>query len=180
MNNVNTNKELKEVYYLMTIDGKQLTEKFEIDVIDMVIGRKNCYTKDETKLVRWCLVFTSTTKEEFEKALEGLMEEEAKDKLVEEVDRYSSNNQVVALYSKYTREELERNTLLIEGMEEAREKGLREGRQKGREEGIKEGIKEGAYKRNIEIATELKKLGTLSENEIADVTDLSIQCVINL
>ena len=76
------------------------------------------------------------------------MKESSKDKLVDEANRCSSNNQVVALYSEYTREELERNTLLIEEMEEAREKGLREGRQ--------EGIKEGTNRRNIEIATELK------------------------
>jgi len=126
LNNVHTNKELKEVYYLMTRDGKQLTEKFEIDIIDMEIGRRNCYTKDETKLDRWCLVFTAKTKEEFGKALEGLMEEEAKEKLVEEVDKYSSSNQVVALYSKYTREELEHNTLLIEAREEGIEQGVKE------------------------------------------------------
>ena len=53
---------------------------------------------------------------------------------MEEVDKYSSDNQVVALYSKYTREELEHNTLLIEGMEEAREQGLKQG--------IKEGIEQ--------------------------------------
>lgn len=38
----------------MTSDGKQLIEKFEIDVVDMVIRRRLCYTKDETKLARWC------------------------------------------------------------------------------------------------------------------------------
>ena len=40
LNNVNTNKKLKEVYYLMSDDGRQLTEKFEIDIIDMVIWRR--------------------------------------------------------------------------------------------------------------------------------------------
>jgi len=164
LNNVHTNKELKEVYYLMTRDGKQLTEKFEIDIIDMEIGRRNCYTKDETKLDRWCLVFTAKTKEEFGKALEGLMEEEAKEKLVEEVDKYSSSNQVVALYSKYTREELEHNTLLIEA----------------REEGIEHGMKEGEHKRNVEIAKSLKNMGTLNEEEISKVTGLTIEFICTL
>ena len=149
----------------MTNDGKQLTEKFEIDVIDMVIGRGNCYTKDETKLDRWCLVFTSTTKEEFKKAL-GLMEEEVKDKLVEEVDKYSSDNQVVALYSKYTREELERNTLLIEAKEEAEREGM--------EKGIKEGIKEGIQSEKLETVKRLKEYTILSEKDISKITGLSI------
>lgn len=176
LNNVNTNKKLKEVYYLMTKDGKQLTEKFEIDVIDMVIGRRNCYTKDETKLDRWCLVFTSTTREEFERALEGLMEEEAKEKLVEEVDKYSSSNQVVALYSKYTKEELERNTLLIEATEEA----TREGLEAGMRRGLKEGRKEGRKESSIEIAKALKKLDSISIEDISKVTNLSIDTIKNL
>lgn len=159
LNNVHTNQKLKEVYYLMTNDGKQLTEKFEIDIIDVVIGRKNCYTKHEAKLDRWCLVFTSTTKEEFEKALEGLMGEEAKDRLVSQVNQYSSDNQVIALYSKYTREELERNTLLIEAREEARE------------EEIKEEIKS----EKLEVAKGLKEYDTLSEDDISKITGLSIE-----
>ena len=42
------------------------------------------------------------------------MEKEAKDKLVEKVDNYSKNKKMVKLYSKYTRQELERNTLIRE------------------------------------------------------------------
>jgi len=180
LNNVHTNKELKEVYYLMTRDGKQLTEKFEIDIIDMEIGRRNCYTKDETKLDRWCLVFTAKTKEEFGKALEGLMEEEAKEKLVEEVDKYSSSNQVVALYSKYTREELEHNTLLIEAREEGIEQGMKEGEKRGIERGIKEGKEQGIKQASIEIAKKLLHIPNNTVEQIADITGLSIETIKNL
>lgn len=168
LNNVHTNEKLKEEYYLTTDGGKRLTEKFEIDVVDMVIGIENCYTKNETKLDRWCLVFTAKTKKEFEKALEGLMEEEVKDKFIDEVDKYSSDNQVVALYSKYTREELEHNTLLIEGMEEAKEQGFMQ----GIEQGIKQGIERGI----LDVAKNLKNMGTSIE-DISKATGLSIDVV---
>jgi len=175
LSNVNTNEELREEYYLMTKDGKKLTEKFEIDIVDMVIGRRNCYTKNETKLDRWCMVFTAKTKEEFESALEGLMEEEVKEKFVEEVDKYSSDNQVVALYSKYTREELEHNTLLIEGMEEAREKGLKEGFEEGFENGVEKGIEQGV----VMIAKKLKEMG-MSIEDIRKATSLSCEQIDSL
>lgn len=121
----------------------------------------NCYTENETKLDRWCLVFTAKTRKEFEEALDGLMEVEAKEKSVEEVDKYSSNNQVIALYSKYTREELEHNTLLIEAREEA----------------IKQGIKQGKKENSIEIAKALKELGTVGTDDISKVTGLSIDII---
>ena len=119
------------------------------------------------------------------------MEEGVKEKFVEEVDKYSSDNQVVALYSKYTREELEHNTLLIEGMEEAREKGLKEGFEegfengvekgieKGIEQGIKQGIEQGIERGILSVAKNLKSIGTRVE-DISKATGLSIETIINL
>lgn len=122
LNNKHTNKQLKETYYLKNEDGKILSEKFQIDIVDMVIGNQLCYTNGETKLARWCKVITSSNEEEFVNALGGLMEQEAKNKLVDEVNKYSSDDEVIALYSAYTREELERNTLILEAEERGIEK----------------------------------------------------------
>ena len=118
LNNTRTNEELKESYYLRNEKGKILTKKFQIDMIDMEIGKNLCYTSSETKLARWCKVLTSKTEEEFKEALgDGLMEEEAREKLVDEVKQYSKDDEVIALYSAYTREELERNTIIEDAAE---------------------------------------------------------------
>ena len=90
----------------------------------MVIGKKLCYTNDTNKLARWCNVFTSKTEKEFKKWVDGLMEEEAASKLTDEINHYSSNDEVIALYSAYTKEKLERNTML----EDAEAKGKIEGK----------------------------------------------------
>jgi predicted transposase/invertase (TIGR01784 family) len=58
---------------------------------------------------------------------EDLMEKEAKDKLVEEVNRCSHDRGFVELYSMYTQEELERNTILEDEKQMARDEGLKEG-----------------------------------------------------
>lgn len=144
LNNKNINNKLKESYFLFERHGeKVLTDKFQIDMIDMELGRKLCYTKDETKLARWCRVLTSSTEEEFYKSLgDDLMELEAKDKLIDEMEKYISDEPAVALYSAYTREELERNSILNDEREEARAEGLAEGRAEGLAEGRTEGINE--------------------------------------
>ena len=127
----------------------------------MVIGSKMCYTGSESKLARWCKVFTSKTEEEFKEAVgECMMEEEAREKLEEEVNKYSRDDEVIALYSKYTRQELEHNTFMEDAREEGLRKGLEEGRQlgikqgieQGRQEGLEQGLEQGKQERNIEIA----------------------------
>ena len=78
------------------------------------------------------------------------MEKEAKDKLVEKVDNYSKNKKMVKLYSKYTRQELERNTLI-------REAELR-----------------GINQEKIEIAKNLLSMN-MSNEDIVMATGLSIE-----
>ena len=82
------------------------------------------------------------------------MEKEAKDKLVEKVDNYSKNKKMVKLYSKYTRQELEHNTLI-------REAEIR-------------GINQGIDKRNVEIAKNLLNMN-MSLEDISTATGLSIE-----
>ena len=174
LNNTRTNEELKETYYLRNKKGKVLSEKFQIDMIDMELGKKLCYTNSETKLARWCRVFTSKTEEEFKEALgDGLMEEEAREKLVEEVNQYSMDDDVIALYSAYTREELERNTI-IEDANEMVENVKRElslELEKSKKE-IEKSKKESIKQSKIEIAKKLKNNG-IDIHIIEDVTGLT-------
>ena len=75
----------------------------------------------------------ATTREEFEEALgEDLMEKEAKDLLEEKVEQYSQDEEVIEMYSEYSRAELETESVL----EEAKEQAMKQGREEGREEGI--------------------------------------------
>ena len=98
---------------------------------------KKCYTISENKLARWCQLMTVNKLEELKEIVgDDLMEEEAREQLIEEVEGISSDDEVIALYSAYTQDELERNSIMYEETEKAREKGLREGIEKGLEEGI--------------------------------------------
>ena len=149
LNNIRTNSTLRERYFFRNDKNTILSEKFEIDQIDMVLARDICYNDYSNKLARWCMVLTSKTKEEFKKYLgEDLMEKEAKEKLEEKTSKMSDDEEVYALYSAYTKEELEKNTLI----EEAEQRGIEN--------------------RNIEIAKNLKNVG-ISIDDISKATSLT-------
>ena len=184
LNNFKCNKEkIKESYYIQNEKGEKLSEKIQIDVIDMEKAKEKCYTTSENKLARWCQLMTVNKLEELKEIVgDDLMEEEAREQLIEEVEGISSDDEVIALYSAYTQDELERNSIMYEETEKAREKGLREGREKGLEEGIKEGIKEGIEQgieqeiehEKIAIAKRLIEMG-MNLNDINKITELSIE-----
>ena len=153
----NQNNKLIDKYYLRNEEGKILSEKFEIDNLDMIIGRKICYNDYNNKLARWCTVLAAKTEEEFRKYLgDDLMEKETKSKLMDETMKYSSDEDVVALYFEKSREELEYNTLI--------------------EEAKQNGIKQGSINKSIEIAKKMfeekipietiMKITSLSKEEI--------------
>lgn len=149
LNNVRTNSILKERYFLKNDNNAILSEKFEIDQIDMVLAKDICYNDFSNKLARWCMVLTSKTEEEFRKYLgDDLMEKEAREKLEENTNKMSGDEEVYALYSAYSREELEKNTLLAEA----------------KNSGIKE--------EKINITKNLKNFG-MSIQDIMKVTGLS-------
>ena len=161
------NEELKEIYYFRNEKGKILSEKFEIDMVDMVIGKKMCYTK-ENKLARWCNVFLSKTEEELRESLgDDLMENEARDKVIDEVNKYSTDEEVIQIYTELSKQEMERNTFI----EAARREGIKQG--------IEQGILEGSKKEKIEIAKNLLKLN-LKKEDISLATNLSINEIENL
>ena len=87
------------------------------------------------------------------------MEKEAENKLVNEVDKYSSDDEVIALYSAYSRDELEWNTLKIEAREE--------------------GLKEGSKQEKLEIAKKLLKMN-MSISDISKATGLTKEQIENL
>ncbi len=160
-------KKVKESYFLTNEEGEILTKKLQIDLVNMEKGKELCYTKEETKLARWCRVILATTREEFEEALgEDLMEKEAKDLLEEKVEQYSQDEEVIEMYSEYSRAELETESVLEEAKEQAMKQGREEGIEQGREEGIRE--------KQIEIARKMLE-ENMDKNTVSRITDLSIE-----
>ena len=165
---------LIEKYELKGEEGNILSKKIRIDVINVHKSLEKCYTERDEKIARWCKLMIVDTKNELEKTLgDDLMEENAKEKLVNEVEKYSTDEEVVALYSAYTREELERNTVLEDERKEAREEGLKEGIQEGIKEGIKEGKEDIAKKmieENFDVSM-ISKLTGLSLDKIQKIKE---------
>jgi len=61
-------------------------------------------------------------------------------------------------------------------LDTAKEEGLKEGREEGLEQGLEQGRKEKA----LEAACKLKRLGTLSNQAIADIVELTVKEIENL
>ena len=170
LNNFKCNKEkIKESYYIQNEEGEKLSEKIQIDVIDMEKARERCYTNSETKLARWCRIITSKRIEEIIEVMgDDLMEEEAREQLIEEVEEINRDDEVIALYSAYTQEELERNSIIYEETEKAREKALKEGRKEGIEQGKKEIII-----KMIENGISLEQISKLTNISIDELKNLN-------
>ncbi len=137
-------EKFRETYYMRNEEGKLLTKKLRIDYVNIAKLEEPCYTVGEDEVEDFCRMLIMHKEEEFKKLIGGMrMEKEAKEKIEEEVLKYSRDEEVVAIYSDYTKEELERNTILIEETEEARKQGYLEGHEQGRREGHLQGHKEG-------------------------------------
>jgi hypothetical protein len=158
-----------------------------------------CYTDKEKKLLYWCKAFQAKTAKELLEVLEGneLMENEATEKYIDEVDKYSTNEEVYQIYTEYSREEMERNTanINLELKRQEVDKYEQEVEQKAqevkkREQDVEAKSKEldkakdnlvnqGKSKRNIEIVKnasamhltieDIIKLTNLSKEEIEDI-----------
>lgn len=164
---------LVEKYELKGEEGNILSKKIRIDVINVHKSLEKCYTERDEKIARWCKLMIVDTKNELEKTLgDDLMEEKAKEKLVDEVEKYSTDDEVVALYSAYTREELERNTVLEDERKEARLEGLKEGKEEGLKEGLTEGMQQGMKEGMQEVARRMLKKG-ISKEGIIEITGLT-------
>ena len=87
------------------------------------------------------------------------MNEKEQNQLVDEMNKLSSNEKVIALYSAYSREELERNTLIIE----AEEKGIEKGIEQKTEEVIRK-----LYEKGVSIK-EISEIVNKTEEEIENI-----------
>ena len=97
------------------------------------------------------------------------MREESKEKLIENVERYSSDEDVFTLYTELSKSELEKNTMIAE----ARDEGILLGEKRGEARGEKRGISEGMKKRNTQIAKSMYN-ENIDLSTISRVTNLGI------
>lgn len=162
---------VRERYTISNENGEMLSDRLIIDIIDMVKGNELWYTEPANKLYSWCKLFLSNNEQELEESREYIMEKEAGERLDKEVRKLSQDDEMVYLYTKLSREELERNTYI----EEAKEFGMEE----GMKEGLKTGIEKGKIEKQKEIAKELLKINMPIE-QINKVTKLSIAEIENL
>ena len=125
LNNFRCNeKDIKVEYYMRSKEGRYLTKKLRIDMVDMELGRKICYTASETTLSKWCKSFTTEDIEEIKRLREELMNKESNEKLVEEIREFSHDDENIALYTDLPRSEMEKNTIIYEAEERGFHKGI--------------------------------------------------------
>ena len=119
INNFNCNeRDAIESYYLMNKRGKIYSKKLRIDLIDLEKIKNICYPISNRRCNLF-KIFTTNKKVELEKYLEGgIMREESKEKLIKNVERYSSDEDVFTLYTELSKSELEKNTMIAEARDE--------------------------------------------------------------
>ena len=102
------------------------------------------------------------------------MRDESKEKLIENVERYSSDEDVFTLYTELSKSELEKNTMIAEANDEGFKNGILVGEKRGEKRGEALGEKRGINKRNMEIAKSMiqKKFNL---DSISEITGLSIK-----
>ena len=158
INNFNCNENYAiESYYLMNKRGKIYSKKLRIDLIDLEKIKNICYPISNKKY-NLLKIFTTNKKVELVKYLEGgIMRDKSKEKLIKNIERYSSDEDVFALYTELSKSELEKNTMIAEA----------------RDEGILLGEKRGINERNVEIAKSMYA-ENIDINIISRVTNLEI------
>ena len=170
-NNFDTDNDLKTTWYLRNDAGNILTSKLRIDIINLVKGKDLCYTGSEKVdyLINWCKLLTTSNKDNIKDISYQIMSHKSTNTLMSNMSMLSEENEMVRLYTKLSRREMEYNTLIVE----ATEKGLKEGRQKGLEQGIKEGLEQG-IEQGIEQGTQQKTLEIAKKmlNKNIDITTI--------
>ena len=100
------------------------------------------------------------------------MRDESKEKLIKNVERYSSDEDVFTLYTELSKSELEKNTMIAE----ARDEGILLGEKRGEARGEKRGISEGIAREKLNIAKSMYRenldLGTISRVTNLGITEL--------
>ena len=169
-NNFNIGNELKTTWYLRNEEGQILTSKLRIDIINLVKGKDLCYTGSEKVdyLINWCKLLTTKDRENVKDISSQIMSHKSTDMLVNNMSALSEEDEMVKLYTKLSRREMEYNTYIAEATEE----GYNNGHEKGYNEGIKKGIEQGIEQKNNEIAKKMldKSLDITTIEEITGLT----------
>ena len=184
INNFNCNeRDAIESYYLMNKRGKIYSKKLRIDLIDLEKIKNICYPISNNKYNLF-KIFTTNKKLELVKYLEGgIMRDESKEKLIENVERYSSDEDVFTLYTELSKSELEKNTMIAEARDEGillgEKRGEVRGEKRGKKLGEVQGKKLGIASEKINIAkTMIQKKFNL--DSISEITGLSIKELLKL
>ena len=169
-NNFNIGNELKTTWYLRNEKGQILTSKLRIDIINLVKGKDLCYTGSEKVdyLINWCKLLTTKDRENVKDISSQIMSHKSTDMLINNMSALSEEDEMVKLYTKLSRREMEYNTYIAEATEE----GYNNGHEKGYNEGIKKGIEQGIEQKNNEIAKKMldKSLDITTIEEITGLT----------
>lgn len=151
-NNYDCHNELRKTYYLRDSDGNILSKKLRIDIINLAKGREICYTDDEYEdyLVSWCKIFTEIKENKLRDLSEQVLSNNSRNMLMKKMNKLSGDDEMIRLYTKLSRREMEFNTYKNEAREEGHAEGLAEGLAEGRAEGLAEGRVEGLAEGRIE------------------------------
>jgi len=153
LNDTKNNEKLIRKYYLTSDDEerKVYSKKFRIDEINLAAAKNIEYNEINEKLVRWCRIINAHSREEIVKELgDKLMNKSAREKLLEEVEKNSRDEEVYDIYEKYSTFEMEKRSEIHEAVEET------------------------TKRKNIETVRRMFKEG-LSISIISKVTDLSTE-----
>ena len=158
-NNFDTDNDLKTTWSLRDDAGNILTSKLRIDIINLVKGKDLCYTGSEKVdyLINWCKLLTTSNKDNVKNISYQIMSHKSTNTLMSNMSMLSEENEMVRLYTKLSRREMEYNTLIAE----ATEKGLKKGIEQKTLEVAKKMLEE-----NIEVET-ISKITGLTKEEIA-------------
>lgn len=150
-NNFDIDDELRTTWYLRNDDGKILTSKLRIDIINLAKGKDLCYTGSEKVdyIINWCKLLTTNEKQNIKHISSQIMSHKSTDMLVNNMSMLSEEDEMVRLYTKLSRREMEYNTYIAEAAEE--------GFNKGHEKGIEQGIKEGSEQAKIDMVKKMLK-----------------------
>ena len=152
--------------------GKIYSKKLRIDLIEFEKIKNICYPISNKRFSLF-KIFPTNKKVELVKYLEGgIMRDESKEKLIKNVERYSSDEDVFTLYTELSKSELGKNTMIAE----ARDEGILLGEKRGEARGEKRGISEGIAREKLNIAKSMYRenldLGTISRVTNLGITEL--------
>ena len=99
LNDTPCNKgKVRKIYYLKS-DDDIYSYKFRIDNIDLEAAEKIVYNEDDEKLIRWCRILHASTRDEIVHELgDGLMDKKSREKLLEEVERNSRDEELYDIH----------------------------------------------------------------------------------